>query len=223
MRPSKSITLAILVGVAACVSYPEPTIQAPQAPIATLAPGELVAVLGTRQSYALSTITNCVEGAMRDAGPGLKIMPGRKFRDAFFPWLEPATAPANADEFGAMLARPAVKRRIEELAIRYVVVVVGATTKKSEGFFFCGGAGHGVGCLGFSSQHRESKMTAAVWDLQQGTSTGQFAAKTTGTNIAIGLLLPIFFFSATETAACEGLGKRLAQFLAGKSPAPGPD
>ena len=80
-----------------------------------------------------------------------------------------------------------------------------------------GGAG---GCLGFSTQDRESRITAAVWDLKQGTSAGQLTAKTTGTNVSIGVLVPILFFSATETAACEGLGKRLAQFVTDKSPAP---
>ncbi len=220
MKPLTSLALAILVGVAACVSYPEPEIQAPQATNAAMAPGEAVTVLSGSQTYEQSTITRCVHRAMREAEPGLKIMPGRKFRDALFPWFEPATAPANTDELAAMLARPAVKRRVEELAIRYVVVAAGSTTKKDEGFFFCGGGGPGVGCLGFSTQDRESRITAAVWDLKQGTSAGQLTAKTTGTNVSIGVLVPILFFSATETAACEGLGKRLAQFLTGKSPAP---
>ncbi len=220
MRPLTSLAYAILVGVAACVSYPEPEIQAPRATIAAVAPGEAVTVLRASQTYEQSRITRCVHRAMRDAEPELKIMPGRKFRDAFFPWLEPSTAPANADEFGAMLARPAVKRRVEELAIRYVVVAAGSTTGKNEGFFFCGGAAHGAGCLGLSWMDIESRVTAAVWDLKQGTSAGQLTANTTGTTVAIGLIVPIFFISATEAAACEGLGTRLARFVTGKLPAP---
>ncbi len=220
MKPSISLTLAILAGVAACVSYPEPDIQAPQAAYAAIAPGEAVTVLSASQTHEQSTITRCVHRAMREAEPGLKIMPGQTFRDALFPWFEPTLAPANADELAALLARPAVKRRVEELSIRYVVVATGSTTKQDEGLFFCGGGGPGVGCLGFASQDRESRITAAIWDLKQGTSAGQLTAKTTGTNVSIGILVPILFFSATETAACEGLGKRLAQFLTGKSPAP---
>ncbi len=220
MRPSISLPLAIFAGVAACVSYPEPDIQAPQTAYAAIAPGEAVTVLGTSQTYEQSRITQCVHRAMREAEPGLKIMPGSKFRDALFPWFEPTLVPANANELAALLARPAVKRRVEELAIRYVVVAAGSTTEKNEGFFFCGGGGPGAACLGFSSQDRKSTMTAAIWDLKQGTSAGQLTAKTTGTNVSIGVLVPIFFFSATETAACEGLGKRLAQYVTGKSPAP---
>ena len=220
MRPLTSLAFAILVGVAACVSYPEPEIQAPRAAIAAIAPGEAVTVLGASQTYEQSRITRCVQRAMREAEPDLKIMPGRTFRDALFPWFEPTMAPTNADELAALLARPAVKRRVEELAIRYVVVAASSTTGKNEGFFFCGGAGHGAGCLGLSWMDIESRVTAAVWDLKQGTSAGQLTANTTGTNVAIGLLVPVFFISATETAACEGLGTRLARFVTGKSPAP---
>ncbi len=219
MRPLKCSTLAILVALAGCVSYPEAEIQAPPSTNAAMAPGEAVTVLSGSETTEQSSIAQCVLEAMGDAEPDLEMMPGGAFRDALFPWFEPASAPANADELAALLARPAVERRVAELAIRYVVVAAGSTTEEAEGFFFCGGSGPGVGCLGFSTQDRESRMTAAVWDLERGTSAGQLTANATGTNVAIGLVVPIFFFSDTQTAACEGLGTRLARFVTGASPA----
>ncbi len=79
MKPSISLTLAILAGVAACVSYPEPDIQVPQDTYAMIAPGEAVTVLSASQSYEQSTITRCVHRAMREAEPGLKSCPARSF------------------------------------------------------------------------------------------------------------------------------------------------
>ncbi len=66
MRPSISLALAIFAGGAACVSYPEPDIQAPQTAYAAIAPGEAVTVLSASQTYEQSTITRCVLRAMRE-------------------------------------------------------------------------------------------------------------------------------------------------------------
>lgn len=217
-RPVTGLVLAIVVGITACVSYPEPDIQTQQAATAGLAPGEMVTVLSVARTNDQTSFADCVHDAMSETEPDLAIMPGRKFRDALYPWFEPATFPTSVDELTALLARPAVKRRIEELNVRYVAVVDGNTSRRNEGSFICTGGGYGGGCLGYSSEDRESRITAALWDLEQGASAGEVSAKTTGTNVSIGVLVPVLFFSATESAACDGLGHRLAQLMSGRAP-----
>lgn len=160
----------------------------------------------------------CVVEEMHEAAPDLTIMPAREFRDALYPWFEPATAPDHIDELTALLSRPAVKRRIEELDVRYVAVVGGNTVGENEGAFGCFAAYSGAGCLGLSTEDRESRFSAAVWDMKQGTSVGALSAKSSGTNVFIGLIVPIVFYSATASAACDALGQRLAEFVTGKTP-----
>ena len=213
-----SAALAVLVGSVACVSHPEAELQAPQSSPAALVSGEAVAVLSDSYTQEQLRFVECVNEEMQEAAPALEIMPARKFRDALYPWFEPATAPDHIDELTALLSRPAVKQRIGELDVRYVAVVGGHTTRENEGAFGCFAAGHGAGCLGLGTEDRESQFSAAVWDLKQGTSAGEITAKTSGTNVYIGVIVPIMFFSATESAACDALGKRLAEFVTGKTP-----
>ena len=213
-----SAALAVLAGSSACVIHPEADVQAPESEPAPLASGEAVAVLSDLYTQQQARFVECTMEEMRAAAPELVIMPEREFRDALYPWFEPATAPDHIDELSALLGRPAVKRRIEELDVRYVAVVGGNTVSEEGGAFGCAGAYAGAGCLGFGTEERDSRFSAAVWDLKQGTSAGAITAETSGTNVFIGVIVPIMFFSATESATCEALGQRLAEFMTGKAP-----
>lgn len=210
--------LALLTTAAACVSHPEPDVQTQQTSAATLAAGEIVTVLSATRTSARTEFATCVHEAMLETAPNLALMPGHEFRDALYPWFEPATLPADVEELSMLISKPAVKRRIEELAVRYVVVIAGNTDRQNEGSFTCVATYSGAGCLGFSSEERTSRLSAALWDVEQGASAGEVTAKTAGTRVSIGVIVPILFFSATESAACDGLGERLAQLLTGKAP-----
>lgn len=210
--------LAMLAGATACVIHPEADVQAPEFNPSSLAPGEMVAVLSDLHTQEQASFVDCIMEEMREAAPELAIMPAREFRDALYPWFEPATTPDHIDELTALLGRPAVKRRIEELDVRYVAVVGGRTDSENEGAFGCAGAYAGAGCLGVGTEDRHSHFSAAVWDLKQGNSAGAITAQTSGTSVFIGVIVPIMFFSATESATCDALGKRLADFMTGKTP-----
>ena len=211
--------LAMLAGASACVTHPEADVQATEFNPSNLASGEMVAVLSDLYTREQAGFVDCIMEEMREAAPELAIMPVRKFRDALYPWFEPATTPDHIDELTVLLGRPAVKRRIEELDVRYVAIVGGRTDSENDGAFGCVGAYAGAGCLGVSTEDRHSHFSAAVWDLKQGDSAGTITAKTSGTSVFVGVIVPIMFFSATESATCDALGRRLADFMTGKTPA----
>lgn len=217
-RPLATFVFAILAGASACAYYPKPDVQLQRTTHKGLEAGETVTILSAAQSLQQTKFAECVDRAMRESAPALNTMPGSKFRDALYPWFEPAAAPATVDELTVLLARPAVKRRVAELKVRFVVVVSGNTSGDSRGFFDCGAGYGGAGCLGVESWDRETRISAAVWDLTQGSSVGDVTAKTAGTSVAIGIGVPILFLALTESAACDGLGQRLAQFVTGMSP-----
>lgn len=213
-----SYLLAFLAATAACVSYPDPDVQTRQTSVAKLGAGEMVTVLSLTRTTAQTEFSDCVHEAMLESAPDLALMPGHEFRDALFPWFEPATLPAGVEELSALISKPVVKRRIEDLQVRYVAVIAGNTDRLNEGSFNCVAAYSGAGCLGFGSEERTSRLSAALWDVEQGAFAGEITATTAGTNVSIGVIVPILLFSATESAACDGLGERLARLLSGDAP-----
>src|SRR5688500_12755349 len=52
-----------------------------------------------------------------------------QFVDAFYPWLEPSTAPVNPQSFTNFLARPGVAERVTSMGVRFIVWVDGVTQK----------------------------------------------------------------------------------------------
>src|SRR5688572_22556873 len=55
------------------------------------------------------------------------------FVDALYPWLEPSTAPANAQGFASFITRPGVSDRVNSMGVRYIVWIDGITQKTDGG------------------------------------------------------------------------------------------
>ena len=65
-------------------------------------------------------------------GP-FQIYADHQFIDALYPWLEPSTAPANAQGFSTFLARPGVAERVSTMGVRFIVWIDGVTQKTDGG------------------------------------------------------------------------------------------
>jgi hypothetical protein len=138
------------------------------------------------------------------------------FVDAFFPWLEPSTAPANADAFTTFLARPGVAARVSSLGVRYIVWVDGGTRKTDGGgSIACGAGPGGAGCLGLGWWEKHSDYEATVWDLRQGLNVGSVSTDVKGTSVMIGAIAPIPLISPVQRTACDRLAGQLKAFLVG--------
>jgi hypothetical protein len=86
-----------------------------------------------------------------------------QFIDALYPWLEPSTAPANAQAFSSFLSRPGVTDRVTEMGVRYVVWVDGTTQKTDGGgSIACAAGPGGAGCLGLGWWQKTSDYERGI-------------------------------------------------------------
>jgi hypothetical protein len=138
------------------------------------------------------------------------------FVDALYPWLEPSTAPANAQGFTAFLARPGVAERVHEMGVRFIVWIDGVTQKTDGGgSIACAAGPGGAGCLGLGWWEKTSDYEATVWDVKQGVSAGSLTTDVKGTSVMIGAIAPIPLIAPVQSTACDRLAGQLKSFLLG--------
>lgn len=139
-----------------------------------------------------------------------------QFVDAFYPWLEPSTAPVNPQGFSKFLSRPGVAERVTALGVRFIVWVDGVTQKTDGGgSIACAVGPGGAGCLGLGWWEKQSDYEATVWDLRAGVSAGTVSTDVKGTSVMIGAVAPIPIISPVQSTACDRLAGQLRSFLVG--------
>lgn len=148
-------------------------------------------------------------------GP-FQIYADHHFVDALYPWLEPSTAPANAQGFSAFLARPGVSDRVNEMGVRFIIWIDGATQKTDGGgSIACAAGPGGAGCLGLGWWEKTSDYEATIWDLRNGVSAGSLTTDVKGTSVMIGAIAPIPLIAPVQSTACDRLAGQLKSFLLG--------
>jgi hypothetical protein len=140
------------------------------------------------------------------------------FVDALYPWLEPSTAPANAQGFASFISRPGVSDRVNSMGVRFIVWIDGITQKTDGGgSIACAAGPGGAGCLGRGWWEKSSDYEATVWDLRQGVSAGTLSTDVKGTSVMIGAIAPIPLIAPVQSTACDRLAGQLKSFLIGSS------
>ncbi len=146
----------------------------------------------------------------------------QQFADALFPWFEPSTAPANAAGLRALLERPGVVERLNEIGVRYVVWLDGSTQKTDGGgSIACAVGPGGGGCFGVGWWEKQSGYVATVWDLRTAAELGSVSTDVTGTSVLIGAVAPIPIITPVQRTACNRLTDQLRSFLVGEDLAGG--
>jgi hypothetical protein len=156
------------------------------------------------------------ESRSRLANKPFQIYADNQFVDALYPWLEPSTAPANAQGFTAFLGRPGVAERVGSMGVRYIVWIDGVTQKTDGGgSIACAAGPGGAGCLGLGWWEKHSDYEATVWDLRDGVNVGSVTTDVKGTSVMIGAIAPIPLISPVQSTACDRLAGQLKSFLVG--------
>ncbi len=139
-----------------------------------------------------------------------------EFVDALYLWLEPSTAPANADGLTALLARPGVGERVSAMGVRYIIWIDGATKKTDGGgSVACGAGPGGAGCIGLGWWEKQSDYQATVWDLRDKIGVGDVTTAVSGTSVFIGAIAPIPIIMPVQSTACDRMAAQLKSFLVG--------
>jgi hypothetical protein len=149
-------------------------------------------------------------------GRHFRVVSHRAFIDSLYPWLEPSTAPADAEFARILLARPGVRERIAKAQVRYVVSIEGGTivTDKS-GSLACAAGPGGAGCIGMAFWKKTSDYQAKIWDLDRGVALGTVGTAASGNSIIVGAIIPLPFIAPVQHTACTRLAAELDHFLVG--------
>lgn len=158
----------------------------------------------------------CVTDRVQSGKAKLNVHPADELRDAIFPWLEPRTAPQQAKDLPALLAKPEINKRINQRGIRYLIWIRGDTERtNSGGSLSCAAAPTGAACFGLTWWENQSAYEAIIWDIDDGVSAGSISASVNGTSVIPALIIPMPFIARTRSAACKGMSNQLKIFVSG--------
>lgn len=175
-------------------------------------PVKALTVLSINQSSM--DFSECVLKGMHRANRKLTFVDSQEFRDTFFPWFEPGTAPEKADDLVLLLNKPLVQEKITQLGLRYVISVSGTTDES--------GWDHDIGAGGYiiliwgghGKKYYHTTITTKIWDLEKPTSSSNFSVEKSGNSYYFCLIIPIFYIPSTaESHACKEMGEKLVRFV----------
>lgn len=153
---------------------------------------------------------------MSTAGQHFRLVPHDLFINSLYPWLEPSTAPPDAEFARILLARPGVRERVAASRVRYVVVIEGGTNVVNKsGSMACAAGPGGAACVGAVFWRKTSGYQARVWDLKGGVSLGTVGTDVSGNSMVIGAIIPFPFVAPVQHTACKRLAGELDHFLTG--------
>ncbi len=202
----------LLVGCAATTTIDEyrPTDQ----PI-LINKSEKVVVLGRRDAGHYETdreFISCVTNKISSAS--INVVLEQTFIDSIYPWFEPRTAPKGLPRLKRLMQNPAVRDKVDELSIRYLVWLDGSTETLSKGgSMSCAIGPGGGGCFGFAQWDKLSTYEATVWDLTDLIEKGRLRVDSEGTSYLIGAVAPIPLLTPVKSDACSSLGDQLKTFF----------
>lgn len=184
-----------------------------------VAPGDAVTVVGL--SGVVEDTLNCVAGELTNALPGMEVVRPRRFRDAMFPWFEPDLTPTDTPSLAQRMLQPMVKRRVEELRVRYVLVVESTLDLKETGWGGAIGGPGGAIVIGGAGLSEKTTLSANILDLRRLRSVDRIEVEGRGgVGAGIIVIIPYAYSVSSMKAACETIAQRVAQYLRAEPQSP---
>jgi len=170
----------------------------------------LVPNLGTWLYTDAARAMDCVGNRLAQASPPFEVIAADQVRLAFFPWLEPSTAPKSLEDLQRWAAEPAIRNKMRAIGARYLLEFHGGTKTQIPGGGILCGAGYGAGgCFGFAWGSRDSAFNATLLDMREGGAPLDASAMQHSGVYVPAFILPIPLMAATESKACEELSQRI--------------
>jgi len=210
-------TILVFAQLSGCVTG---TVQAVREANTSMTSADSIVVLGRRTRPVVGEteldFISCVSRGMTKGKDGLAVISEDEFTDAMFPWFEPRTAPVNTTDMPEIINHPLLADRLEELGLRYVVWIEGATQRTSSGgSLTCSVTAGGAGCFGFLTWENDSEYEASIWDVKTGKSAGRVSSEAVGTSYMPAVVVPIPLIARVRSSACSSLSGQLKTFLRG--------
>ncbi|GAB4138885.1 MAG: hypothetical protein Tsb0016_05150 [Sphingomonadales bacterium] len=182
--------------------------------LAAIEAGEALVFLSRHQLAANETeadFVDCVGNSLARQNPDIRVISQQQFIDGMYPYFEANTAPTNVESLNGLTQDPAVRARMADMNVRYLVWLNGNTeTVDRGGSFSCAVGPGGGGCLGWTKWKDQGSYEAIVWDLKSLSESGSFNIETSGTSHLVGVLVPVPLLARVESEACEAAAQRLA-------------
>lgn len=126
---------------------------------------------------------SCVETGLRQDAPAMQFIESGRIRDALFPWFEPSIEQPTMPEAWAMrLSDPEIANRALGLDARYALLIGGYTANgPMNGTLSCDAAPGAVGCFGFATGTRHTRIHVTLVDLARKELVEDLDVSETGT------------------------------------------
>lgn len=153
----------------------------------------------------------CMLEGIENNGLSLHAVQQEELRDRLYPWLSRSNYPKSVGELEAVLARPAVRARLRELGVNYVLSWDGETVSApATGPLYM----TPYGIIGYESADKTSTLRADLLAAGDGRHVTSFESRREGTDTVLGLvLMPVPITSDTEGAVCAELTREIDAFL----------
>lgn len=163
------------------------------------------------QDPARKRLERCMLGEIKDNKLSLKPILQGDLRDQLYPWLSRSNYPGELNDLKSIIRQPAVRQRLRELGIRYVLSWDGETVQAQfTGPFYV----TAYGVIGYESADKVSTIRADLLAVEDGRIVTSFESAREGTDTVLGLvLLPVPIPEDTEGAVCEEITRQIDGFL----------
>ncbi|UCC14606.1 MAG: hypothetical protein JSW21_01170 [Gammaproteobacteria bacterium] len=165
-------------------------------------------------NFTENDFIDCVDKNLSKGDSGLTVIPDGEFRDAFYPWFEPRTAPRSPNDLPKLLADEQVAAKFADTGVRYIIWIEGSTEALEGGGSISCSVGPGAGgCFGLMWWEKDSDYEAAIWDMKRVASAGMVATDVNGMSIMPAVVIPVPLIAPTQNTACKRLSDQLRMFL----------
>jgi hypothetical protein len=168
-------------------------------------------VFAQSQEPEKQRLENCLIEEIKDNRLSLKAMPLHNLRDQLYPWFSRNNYPRRLNELEVIIKEPAVKERLQELGVQYVLSWDGETTlSPNQGHLYM----TPYGIVGYESADKTSVIRADLLAVEDGRVVTSFESTRKGTASTLGLvLIPLPLVDDTEEDACGEITRQVDHFI----------
>ena len=154
-------------------------------------------------------IVSCIRKAAHEGLPGVTVLSPEQFYATVFPGLRPDHVLIREDTIAPLFSRPAIRARVEQADLDFLVLVADRSTRRGDGGFWL---------ISVATWTIFANMTATLIDLRRGLQVGTLRAEATGGGVVVApMLIPLGGGNDPIPPTCRALGHEVVRRSRGTS------